>query len=60
MYIFIITTICDYRALRNWWRNRIMTKQKKEPTKKLNHWEENYAMQDPGKLALFEEYLEMG
>lgn len=37
-----------------------MTKQKKEPAKDLNHWEENYAMQDPGKLALFEEYLEMG
>lgn len=33
---------------------------KKDPNKEYTHWEENYNLQDPGKLALFEEYLEMG
>lgn len=33
---------------------------KKDPNREYTHWEENYNLQDPGKLALFEEYLEMG
>lgn len=45
--------------MKNWWRSRsIQSKRSKEI--ELTHWEANYALQDPGNLALFEEYLEMG
>lgn len=43
--------------MRNWWRSRAINSKK---VKELTHWEENYALQDPGNFALFEEYLEMG
>ncbi|XP_055378980.1 anoctamin-5 [Condylostylus longicornis] len=43
----------------NWWRQR----QHKAATKDVTHlhmaWEQDYHMQDPGRLALFDEYLEM-
>ncbi|XP_067612790.1 uncharacterized protein [Eurosta solidaginis] len=43
----------------NWWRHR----KHKAATKDVTHlhmaWEQDYHMQDPGRLALFEEYLEM-
>ena len=32
----------------------------KDLKRKLKSWEEDYQMQDAGRLALFEEYLEMG
>ncbi|XP_001353288.4 anoctamin-4 [Drosophila persimilis] len=43
----------------NWWRQR----KHKQATKDESHlhmaWEQDYHMQDPGRLALFDEYLEM-
>ncbi|XP_053954461.1 anoctamin-5 [Anastrepha ludens] len=43
----------------NWWRRR----KHKAATKDVTHlhmaWEQDYHMQDPGRLALFDEYLEM-
>ncbi|XP_046807340.1 anoctamin-4 [Lucilia cuprina] len=43
----------------NWWRQR----KHKQATKDRSHlhmaWEQDYHMQDPGRLALFDEYLEM-
>ncbi|XP_004518751.2 anoctamin-5 [Ceratitis capitata] len=43
----------------NWWRHR----KHKAATKDVTHlhmaWEQDYHMQDPGRLALFDEYLEM-
>ncbi|XKL65383.1 hypothetical protein PGB90_008803 [Kerria lacca] len=47
-----------FPAIRNWWRSRMISS-KKSTLRKLTHWEDNYALQDPGNLALFEEYLEM-
>ncbi|XP_065206237.1 anoctamin-5 [Planococcus citri] len=48
-----------FPAIRNWWRKRIHRSAKKNPNQEYTHWEENYNLQDPGKLALFDEYLEM-
>ncbi|TMW43143.1 hypothetical protein DOY81_011777, partial [Sarcophaga bullata] len=43
----------------NWWRQR----KHRQATKDRSHlhmaWEQDYHMQDPGRLALFDEYLEM-
>lgn len=54
-----ITHLNAFRAIYNWWRQR----KHKKSTKDENHlhmaWEEDYHMQDPGRLALFDEYLEM-
>lgn len=43
----------------NWWRQRKHKKQTKDETHLHMSWEEDYHLQDPGRLALFEEYLEM-
>lgn len=43
----------------NWWRQRKHKKQTKDETHLHMAWEEDYHLQDPGRLALFEEYLEM-
>lgn len=43
----------------NWWRQRKHKKQTKDETHLHMAWEEDYHMQDPGRLALFDEYLEM-
>lgn len=47
------------RKLYNWWRQRKHKKQTKDETHLHMAWEEDYHMQDPGRLALFDEYLEM-
>ncbi|XP_039962998.1 anoctamin-4 isoform X2 [Bactrocera neohumeralis] len=48
-----------FPKLYNWWRHR----KHKAATKDVTHlhmaWEQDYHMQDPGRLALFDEYLEM-
>lgn len=41
------------------WRQRKHKKQTKDETHMHMAWEEDYHMQDPGRLALFDEYLEM-
>lgn len=43
----------------NWWRQRKHKKQTKDDTHLHMSWEQDYHLQDPGRLALFDEYLEM-
>lgn len=43
----------------NWWRQRKHKRQTKDEQHLHMAWEEDYHMQDPGRLALFDEYLEM-
>ncbi|KAJ3652368.1 hypothetical protein Zmor_018341 [Zophobas morio] len=43
----------------NWWRYRTHRSNTKDLSRKHTRWEEDYHMQDPGRLALFDEYLEM-
>ncbi|GJQ75375.1 hypothetical protein Trydic_g23551 [Trypoxylus dichotomus] len=43
----------------NWWRRRSHRSNTKDLTRKHTRWEEDYHLQDPGRLALFDEYLEM-
>ncbi|XP_025830973.1 anoctamin-4-like [Agrilus planipennis] len=43
----------------NWWRQRTHRNQTKDRSRKHTRWEEDYHLQDPGRLALFDEYLEM-
>ncbi|KAF7286638.1 hypothetical protein GWI33_004671 [Rhynchophorus ferrugineus] len=43
----------------NWWRYRSHRSNTKDLTRKHTRWEEDYHLQDPGRLALFDEYLEM-
>ncbi|XP_055321230.1 anoctamin-5-like isoform X2 [Sitodiplosis mosellana] len=43
----------------NWWRQRKHKKQTKDEQHLHMAWEEDYHMQDPGRLSLFDEYLEM-
>lgn len=43
----------------NWWRQRKHKKRTKDETHLHMAWEEDYHLQDPGRLALFDEYLEM-
>ncbi|CAH1390645.1 unnamed protein product [Nezara viridula] len=48
-----------YPAMINWWRRRAHKSVTKDHTRAYTRWEEDYQLQDPGRLALFEEYLEM-
>uniref|UniRef100_T1H5H3 Anoctamin n=1 Tax=Megaselia scalaris TaxID=36166 RepID=T1H5H3_MEGSC len=43
----------------NWWRQRKHKAATKDETHMHMAWEQDYHMQDPGRLALFDEYLEM-
>lgn len=43
----------------NWWRWRSHRSNTKDLTRQHTRWEEDYHLQDPGRLALFDEYLEM-
>ncbi|KAK4878123.1 hypothetical protein RN001_010629 [Aquatica leii] len=43
----------------NWWRRRIHKSNTKDLSRKHTRWEQDYHLQDPGRLALFDEYLEM-
>ncbi|XP_044763195.1 anoctamin-4-like isoform X2 [Coccinella septempunctata] len=45
--------------MNNWWRGRSHRSATKDLTRKHTRWEEDYHLQDPGRLALFDEYLEM-
>jgi hypothetical protein len=52
------------RKLENWLRKRNhrakTVKADEIKTQNLKRWEEDYQLQDGGRLALFQEYLEMG
>lgn len=48
-----------YRKFYNWWRWRSHRSNTKDLTRQHTRWEEDYHLQDPGRLALFDEYLEM-
>ncbi|XP_075217812.1 anoctamin-4-like [Lycorma delicatula] len=48
-----------YPAFYNWIRYRTQRSRTKDITRQYTRWEEDYQLQDPGRLALFEEYLEM-
>lgn len=43
----------------NWWRKRTQVAATKNHDRRYTCWEKDYQLQDPGRLALFEEYLEM-
>lgn len=43
----------------NWWRKRTQIAATKDHDRKYTCWEKDYQLQDPGRLALFDEYLEM-
>ncbi|KAF4518589.1 hypothetical protein B566_EDAN012417 [Ephemera danica] len=46
--------------LENWYRKRTHRSQTHDKARSLTRWEVDYQLQDPGRLALFQEYLEMG
>ncbi|KAB0791795.1 hypothetical protein PPYR_03595 [Photinus pyralis] len=43
----------------NWWRRRMHQSNTKDLSRQHTRWEQDYHLQDPGRLALFDEYLEM-
>lgn len=43
----------------NWWRKRNHIAATKDHGRPYTYWEKDYQLQDPGRLALFDEYLEM-
>lgn len=43
----------------NWWRKRTHVAATKDHGRRYTCWEKDYQLQDPGRLALFDEYLEM-
>jgi DNA-directed RNA polymerase specialized sigma24 family protein len=47
------------RTFYNWWRRRKHKQQTKDESHLHMSWEQDYHLQDPGRLALFDEYLEM-
>lgn len=59
--LFIISALFFYfdSKLHNWWRQRSHKAVTKDLTKPHMAWEQDYHLQDPGRLALFDEYLEM-
>ncbi|XP_033610717.1 anoctamin-4 isoform X5 [Cryptotermes secundus] len=48
-----------YPKMYNWWSKRMHRSNTKNLERKYTRWEEDFQLQDPGRLALFEEYLEM-
>ncbi|CAK1593025.1 unnamed protein product [Parnassius mnemosyne] len=48
-----------YPKFHNWWRQRSHRAVTRDPNKPDMAWEQDYHLQDPGRLALFDEYLEM-
>ncbi|XP_041971203.1 anoctamin-4 isoform X2 [Aricia agestis] len=48
-----------YPKLNNWWRQRSHRAVTRDPLRPHMAWEMDYHLQDPGRLALFDEYLEM-
>lgn len=43
----------------NWWRQRKHRAMTKDEKHQHMVWEQDYHLQDPGRMALFDEYLEM-
>lgn len=60
MYTICLFCFYDFRAMQNWWRYRKQRNETKDTSRPYTRWEEDYQLQDPGRLALFDEYLEMG
>lgn len=56
----VCVCVCVCRKMYNWWRQRKHKRQTKDEQHLHMAWEEDYHMQDPGRLSLFDEYLEMG
>lgn len=54
---WMLSSTC--RTIYNWWRQRKHKRLTKDEQHLHMAWEEDYHMQDPGRLALFDEYLEM-
>ncbi|XP_060808841.1 anoctamin-4 [Amyelois transitella] len=48
-----------YPKFYNWWRQRSHRAVTRDLSKPHMAWERDYHLQDPGRLALFDEYLEM-
>lgn len=61
---WMMCQILKRRKLENWLRKRNhrakTVKADEIKTQNLKRWEEDYQLQDGGRLALFQEYLEMG
>lgn len=43
----------------NWWRQRKHRAMTKDESHQHMAWEQDFHLQDPGRMALFDEYLEM-
>ena len=52
-------SIIVYPTIYNWWRQRKHKRETKDESHLHMSWEQDYHLQDPGRLALFDEYLEM-
>ncbi|KAL7039822.1 hypothetical protein ACKWTF_000129 [Chironomus riparius] len=48
-----------YPAFYNWWRQFKHRRETKDQKHMHTSWEQDFHLQDPGRLALFDEYLEM-
>ena len=57
--IFIFENFTVYPTIYNWWRQRKHKRETKDESHLHMSWEQDYHLQDPGRLALFDEYLEM-
>lgn len=49
----------SFRKMYNWWRQRKHRAMTKDESHQHMAWEQDYHLQDPGRMALFDEYLEM-
>lgn len=55
----IVSLYIRCRKMYNWWRQRKHKAMTKDESHQHMAWEQDYHLQDPGRLALFDEYLEM-
>lgn len=58
-HIYIYIYALYGRKFHNWWRQRSHRAVTRDLSKPHMAWEQDYHLQDPGRLALFDEYLEM-
>ncbi|GBP81844.1 Anoctamin-4 [Eumeta japonica] len=56
---YALVRISTFRKFHNWWRQRSHRAVTRDKNKPHMAWEQDYHLQDPGRLALFDEYLEM-
>lgn len=59
VFELISVVIISYRTVSNFLRQRRHKQLTKDASHRHMAWEQDYHLQDPGRLALFDEYLEM-